>query len=213
MAKIRSHVFGSKINHQNLVGSSALLRAATAGRRKIAKFLVQIGAKVNLANKKGITPIIASAFNGDLKLMDFLIGKGGNFELLDNTGKSAIVYAAARGDTEIVTRLLDNGIDPNTQYGNDLTVLMWASGFSNDVPENEGEQTVRVLLAHGAKANERDNRGWTALTIAAERGHLGVVKLLLAERADQHLRAKDGKTAYAVARQSGQNAIAKLLKP
>ena len=145
--------------------------------------------------------------------MDFLIGKGGNFELVDNTVKSAIVYAAARGDTEIVTRLLDKGINPNTQYGNDLTVLMWAAGFSNDVPESEGEQTVRVLLDHGAKVNERDNRGWTALTIAAERGHLGVVKLLLAERADQHLRAKNGKTAYAVARQSGHNAIAKLLKP
>ena len=139
--------------------------------------------------------------------------RGGNFDLVDNTGKSAIVYAAARGDTEIVTRLLDNGIDPNIRYGNDLTVLMWAAGFSDDVPENEGEQTVKILLNRGAQVNKRDNRGWTALTISAQRGHLGVVELLLAAGANRHLQAKDGKTAYAVARQSKHDAISKLLKP
>ena len=90
---------------------------------------------------------------------------------------------------------------------------MWAAGFSNDVPENEGEQTVKIFLKRGAQVNKRDNRGWTALTITAERGHLGVVQLLLAAGADQHLRTKNGKTAYTIARQSGHKAIAKLLKP
>ena len=90
---------------------------------------------------------------------------------------------------------------------------MWAAGFSNDVPESEGEQTVKVLLDRSAKVNRRDNRGWTALMIAAERGHLGVVRILLAAGADPKLRSKDGKTPYMVARQARHAAIAALLKP
>ena len=56
----------------------------------------------------------------------------------DASGKTPILYAAARGFTPVVTRLLGTGIDVNAVYGNKLTLLMWAAGYANDVPVDDG---------------------------------------------------------------------------
>ena len=92
-------------------------------------------------------------------------------------------------------RLLAVGIDPTAVYGNDLTGLMWAAGHSNDVPEAEGLATVDVLLAAGAPVGSADNRGRTALMIAAGRGHTAIATRLIAAGADPDARDKKGKTA------------------
>ena len=42
---------GSDVNHTNLVGSTALYRAAKAGKRKSVKLLLKAGAGVNTLNK------------------------------------------------------------------------------------------------------------------------------------------------------------------
>jgi ankyrin repeat protein len=91
--------------------------------------------------------------------------------------------------------LLSAGIDVNRRYGNDLTALMWAAGYSDDATPADGAATVRLLLAKGAQLDLADNRGRTALMIAAERGHAEVVTQLLAAGADRKLRDRDGKTA------------------
>jgi len=72
---------------------------------------------------------------------------------------------------------------------------MWAAGYSDDATPSDGAATVGLLLAKGAQLDLADNRGRTALMIAAERGHAGVVAQLLTAGADRKLRDKDGKTA------------------
>ena len=82
-----------------------------------------------------------------------------------------------------------------TEAGNDLTALMWAAGHSNDVPEAEGLVTVEALLAAGAPVGPADNRGRTALMIAAGRGHPAIAARLIAVGADPDARDNEGKTA------------------
>ncbi|MGB3023146.1 MAG: ankyrin repeat domain-containing protein, partial [Methyloceanibacter sp.] len=50
-------------------------------------------------------------------------------------------------------------------------------------------------LDRGAKVDDRDNRGRTALMTAAELNHEAAVDLLLAHGADKSLRDKQGKSA------------------
>ena len=176
---------GSDIAQRNLAGSTALLRAVTMNRRKTTKLLLVARADPNAPNNRGITPLTAASFNGNDRLVAMLLDAGVEPGAIDATGKSAIVYAAGRGYAGIVAMLLETGIDIDRRYGNDLTALMWAAGFSNDVPSMEGEETVRLLLARTASVNLADDRGRTALMIAAQRGHVGVVKQLLAAGADR----------------------------
>ena len=54
---------------------------------------------------------------------------------------------------------------------------------------------AKLLLDHGARLDAADNRGRTALMIAAETGHLEMVDLLLKRGANRDLRDKAGKSA------------------
>ena len=52
-----------------------------------------------------------------------------------------------------------------------------------------------LLLERGARVDDRDNRGRTALMMAAESNHSTMVDFLLSKGADAAARDKEGKTA------------------
>jgi ankyrin repeat protein len=61
----------------------------------------------------------------------------------------------------------------------------------------EGNDTlVRQLLAQGAPANMRDERGATALMIAARNGDLGLMQALLSRGADPSITDNQGQTVF-----------------
>ena len=124
-----------------------------------------------------------------------LIARGAAADAMDATGKSAITYAAARGFAAVVRRLLDAGVDAKRAYGNDLTALMWAAGHEDGVGARAAVDVVELLLDAGAPVDAVDNRGRTALMIAAELGHAPVVEILLARGADGSIADKSGKRA------------------
>ncbi len=186
---------GAKIDHQNLMGSSALLRAAMDNRRRTAVLLLERGADPNLANVKKLTPLHAGAYNGNRKMIEVLLAGGADPDAVDTTGKSPAIYAAARGYVDIIDRLFAAGVDPKRRYGNNLTLLMWAAGHSNDTPRQDGLAAVDRILAAGAEVDAVDNRGWTALMVAAERGHILVAERLLARGADPAIADGKGRRA------------------
>ena len=115
-------------------------------------------------------------------IVEALLAHGADGRAPDDTGKPPVVYAAAGGRLDIVKRLLALQIDINARYANDLTLLMWASGPDEKVPEAQAIQVVSYLLDAGAHIDDRDDRGRTALMIAAEGGHAEIANLLLAAR-------------------------------
>jgi ankyrin repeat protein len=154
--------------------------------------VLSTGADATIADKDGVTPLIAAAFKGSKEIAELLVEAGANGDV-DQTGKSAIVYAAGRGSAPTVQLLLTAGVDINRRYGNDLTALMWAAGYSDDAAADDGAATVRLLLAKGAQLDPADNRGRTALMIAAARDHAEIVKLL-------HVQAPIGNCATRMAK-------------
>ena len=147
--------------------------------------------------------IIAAAYNGDDRLVELLLENGADPKAVDRTGKTAMLYAAGRGFAGIVGMLHAAGVDVNLALGNDLTALMWAAGFSNDVPPTEGLATVSLLLGLGAEVNRRDNRGRTALMTAAERDYAEVVDALVKAGAKPGIEDNEGKTARDLASAAG----------
>ncbi len=142
---------------------------------------------------------MAAAFQGNDRIAEDLLAHGADAKARDLTGKSAMVYAAGRGFDDIVTRLLDAGVDAKERYGNDLTALMWAAGHDEGVGAESVGRVVDLLIAHGAALDAADNRGRTALMIAAAAGDAAVVDLLLARGADRAMKDKAGKTALDLA--------------
>lgn len=186
---------GAPIDARNLAGATALYVAVEANRTAVAQRLIEHGADVNLPGRSGVTPVSAAAFRGNDALVAALLDHGAVDREPDQTGKTPIVYATAAARVDVVTRLLARHIDVNARYPNDLTLLMWACGPDEAAPEAETTKVVQRLLDAGVSVDDRDNRGRTALMIAAEGGRAGIVDLLLAHGADPSLKDKDGKRA------------------
>src|ERR1700733_3033766 len=137
---------GAPIDARNLADATALFFAAEGSHISIAQQLIERGADVKLTGRSGVSPIAAAAYAGNDIIFDALLAHGADERAPDDTGKPPIVYAAAGARFEIVKRLLARNIDVNARYRNDLTLLMWASGPDELVPEAQALEVVRYLL-------------------------------------------------------------------
>ena len=186
---------GAPINARDLAGATALYLAAERGQAAVVQRLIDKGADTDLRGRSGTTPLAAAAFAGRSRVVKMLLARGADGRAADDTGKPPIVYAAAGGELDIVRQLLTQDLDVNARYANDLTLLMWASGPDERVPEAQALEVVSYLVDAGAHIDDRDARGRTALMIAAEGNHAEIVQLLLKHGADPSLRDKAGKRA------------------
>ena len=190
---------GAPVDARNVDGATALFFAAEHEKPGTVKLLLAKGADPNLGDRSGLTPLVAAAFAGNDRIVEELLGHGADPKVIDTTGKSAMTYAAARGFDDVVQRLLGAGIDVRARYGGELTALMWAAGHDEGVGASASGRVIDVLLAHGATIDDADDRGRTALMIAAGLGYADVVELLLVRGADRTKKDKQGKTALDLA--------------
>ena len=88
----------------------------------------------------------------------------------------AISYRAAqtlikRGDAPALHTALDTGLDANLTNHNGWSLLMLAAV--------EGSETMgKLLLGKGARIDDRNKNGETALSLAVQKGHAGFEQML-----------------------------------
>src|SRR5581483_2584155 len=201
---------GAPIDARDLAGATALYVAAERGQLAVVQRLVDKGANVDLKGRSGTSPLAAAAFAGRNRVVKMLLAHGADARTADETGKPPIVYAAASGELDIVRQLLTQDLDVNARYANELTLLMWASGPDQSVPEAQALEVVSYLVNAGAHIDDRDARGRTALMIAAEGNHAQIAQLLLTHGADPSLRDKAGSRAADL---TGLSALRTALTP
>ena len=73
-------------------------------------------------------------------------------------------------------------------------------------------EMVKLMLSLGAQIDAIDDRGSTALMLAAKNGQIEVVRYLLSKGADKSLQDNNGITAVEHARQQGHLDIVSLLE-
>ena len=109
-------------------------------------------------------PMLLSAIeHGDPKTMLDLLDRGVSPDFADYAGRTALMYAAINGQVRVITRaLLERGAKVNRTSKDGTTALMAAAIFGN--PEG-----VRMLLESGARIDQRDTAGRSALDWARTR--------------------------------------------
>jgi ankyrin repeat protein len=123
-------------------------------------------AAVNGRGPGGSTPLMYAALYGDLALVAELLKAGADPNVRNHAGATALTWAV--DDAEKVKLLLDAGADVNASSDFGRTPLMLASA------QTRSAASVKLLLERGAEATS------AALTAAAFRGNVDVVRMLIA---------------------------------
>jgi ankyrin repeat protein len=119
---------------------------------------------------------------------------------LKEAGATPLLRAALCGDLTLVRLLLVHGADPRIATLDNTTPLMvasgvgWAEGFTFQYSEDETLELVKLLMEKGARINDANDDGITALHGAAYKGANNVVQWLVDHGAD--LAAKDKGSDY-----------------
>ena len=200
-----------------------LLESAKLGELARARELLSKGAAVNTSDRRGLTPLMWASASGNVELVRQLLESGAAVDRRANDGTTALMLASANGFTEVVRALLLRGADVTAARGGVTARQLALERGHSDVVKlleqaeilgarllqaaSEGhDMAVRQLLALGAPVNVTDERGATALMIAARNGDLGMLQALLSRGADSSVRDSEGKTVFEWAEPSSTTA-------
>lgn len=184
-------------------GRSAMQAAAEGGHFEVVRWLLDIGAKLDAAPaiQGGRTALQAAAEGGHRHVVQLLLIRGANpnEDPAVVGGRTALIAAAAGGHVEIARLLLESGASVNTTpnplhkaarrghtsvvelllvYGADVNARRWRrimAGQKKHTPSDEYSKMVKAWMPTAPSSSHIK-----ALQLAAEKGHLGVVKQLLA---------------------------------
>ena len=196
------------VNHQDADGLSALMFAARDGHHLcVATLLAAHGVSVNQRNKRGSTALTLAADNGHVLCVRALLAAPGidANHATPRSGHTALTLAARCGHAACVSALVaSRAVDPNLadNEGNTALALAAQVGSARCVwellrhPGVDMRSAIAAAAKHGHAeclrqlldaapaaadcANAADERGETALMLAADNGHTACVRMLAA---------------------------------
>ncbi|MFV0679834.1 ankyrin repeat domain-containing protein [Ottowia sp.] len=150
------------------------------------------------------TRMYLAAMKGDVAVMQKLIEAGADLNTPDQFGGPPLLNAAGTGEMEAVKFLLMAGADVNAKDKTGFTALHKATMGEAEL------DAVRLLLASHAQVDVLAH-GVSPLMIAAQQGHLELLRTLLAAGANINLSNEYGATALMKAAEYGRLEGVKLL--
>lgn len=148
-------------NTRDSKGQPGLTVAMQEQSPKAAKLLLaQPRIDVNALNQAAESPLMIAALKGDLPACQLLLAHGAQVNL---TGWSPLHYAATGPNPQVVQLLLDRGAAVDAESPNGTTPLMMAAQYGS-------EDSLRLLLKHGADPKRRNQLGLTATDFARSAG-------------------------------------------
>ena len=189
--------------------NSAFIKAAENNEINTMLRHLEAGANINSQNDSGQTALMFFALSGPKEIVNLLLKSGAEVNVKDRSGDTAVLYSvisSKRENKEIINLLLENGAEVNVPNNSDGKTPLMHAAYARR------KDITALFVKHGAEVNAQDNRGETALMMAAW-GPKDVAELLLDHGADVHLRNNQGETALMMAANSwgGKDTVELLL--
>jgi ankyrin repeat protein len=195
-----------EFRHTN--GGTALLEASTAGKFDAMKLLIEHGSEVDFFDDDGVNPLMAIAAQGNLDSQTFLLEELKKtkspaelteyIDLFAHSGGSAVMFAAAGGHVECAKQLMEHGANINAVARHKLGYL----------------EKLKKMIEEGQVHEEEPHvDGVTALHVAAQGGHLEMVKVLVEVGVESSLSHLDdaGRSPLVLAVQGNFGEVASVL--
>jgi len=154
-------------------GLQVAVRAQSA--QAVRALLTRHDLDVNALNEAGESALMLAALQGAMATTQWLLDSGAQ---VNQPGWSALHYAAASPQSRLVELLLQRGAAIDALSPNGTTPLMMAAKYGS-------EQSVAVLLAHGADVRPRNQRALDAADFARLAGRDTLAARLAAVSADR----------------------------
>jgi ankyrin repeat protein len=207
---------GANVNDRAESGFTALIVASRfRGNAEVVQMMLKKGAQVNTPKGVRVTnnssAIFFAATSGDVEMARLLLDAKADVEskmlVLGQSPTPPLWTATFRGDTAMVKLLIDRGADPN-QADKDNNRALDGAVTNNHV------ETLKALLAKGAKVNYVDRTKMTPLLYAAsvDFGDTAMLEALLKAGADVNAKDDESRTALDLAKLYKHAAMVKVLE-
>jgi ankyrin repeat protein len=206
---------GAKVNAVTDLGVTPLALACANGSDRVVTALLKAKADPNLAQPTGETPLMTCARSGSVVAVKALVAEGAKLDAVEEgRGQTALMWAVAARHPQVVQALVEAGADVNartkvtTQWiytgfryitapppnPTGIVVEVKEGGFTPVLfaAQQGDRESMRILLAGGARIADADAEGTSPLVLAAHSGHGEVARMLLDAGADPN----DGKAGY-----------------
>lgn len=169
---------GVDINAQDTQGRTAIMIATYANDVEMVKVLIAEGADVDIQDNMLNNPFLYAGAEGYMEILKLMIAAGADPTITNRYGGVALIPASEHGYVEVVNELLTN-TKTDVNHVNNLgwTALLEAI-ILNDGSEKQ-QQTIRLLIEHGADVNLADKDGVTPLAHASEKQFKEIEEILL----------------------------------
>ena len=182
------------------------------GEEKLAEWHIENDcADVNYKHVSGDSAMTAAALNGYCKIVDLLLSKGANIHIRNlKFSTTPLLEAASRRHVDVIELLLANGacINDKDIYGMNALITAAKGGYLI---------VVQLLIKKGASPNYIIDEvrplynGFTAIIMAACKGHFEIVEYLLSFNPDLNDETERCETALILASTMGHVDIVRLL--
>lgn len=160
--------YGANVNMRPYGCPSVLDNAIVKNYGAIAKLLIDAGADINTPyGSDRVTPLLLAAVGNQYAVCEHLLQAGANVNFKDADGRNALACVLSRPSNQqeaLVNLFIKAGVDVNVRFTVD-------NRFSNCTPLmlgaiSKNPRIVKALLQAGARVNDVNSVGGTALSIA-----------------------------------------------